>query len=165
VFVRRSERYGDPRTELLRGEAWEQVRDSVARSLERATDPQVELARRQQQLAAVYTEVRTNLPHNTALQVLEKDGQPYVSLSALSAQTESDQLRTLRTQLAQRLPQVELAALLLEVDAFTGFARAFPHVADGQPATADLPLSICAVLLALAYRYDRSSYPSNLTET
>lgn len=150
VFVRCRERYGDPRAELLRGEAWEQVRDSVARALERATDPQVELARWQQQLATAYTEVRTKLPHNTALQVLEQDGQPYVSVSALAAQTESDHLRTLRAQLAQRLPQVELAALLLEVDAFTGFARAFTHVADGQPAAADLPLSICAVLLAQA---------------
>ena len=150
VFVRRSERYGDPRAELLRGEAWEQVRDSVARALERSTDPQVELARWQQQLAAAYTEVSTNLPHNSALQVLEQDGQPYVALSALTAQGESDHLRSLRAQLAQRLPQVELAALLREVDAFTGFARAFTHVADGQPAASDLPLSICAVLLAQA---------------
>ncbi|SDZ02055.1 Transposase and inactivated derivatives, TnpA family [Hymenobacter psychrophilus] len=150
VFVRRSERYGDPRAELLRGEAWEQVRDSVARALERSTDPQVELARWQQQLAAAYTEVRTNLPRNTALQVLEQDGQPYVSVSALAAQTESEGLPALRAQLAQRLPQVELAALLLEVDAFTGFARAFTHVADGQTKAADLPLSICAVLLAQA---------------
>ncbi|MCC3160156.1 Tn3 family transposase [Hymenobacter sp. 15J16-1T3B] len=150
VFVRRSERYGDPRAELLRGQAWEQVRDSVARALERSTDPQVELARWQEQLAAAYTEVRTNLPHNSALQVLEQDGQPYVALSALTAQGESDQLRSLRAQLAQRLPQVELAALLLEVDAFTGFASAFTHVADGQPAAPDLPLSLCAVLLAQA---------------
>ncbi|SNR88157.1 Tn3 family transposase [Hymenobacter mucosus] len=150
VFVRRSERYGDPRAELLRGEAWEQVRDSVARALGRSADPQVELACWQQQLVAAYTEVSTNLPHNTALQVLERDGQPYVSVSALAAQTESDGLRTLRVQLAQRLPQVELAALLLEVDTFTGFARAFTHVADGQPAAPDLPQSICAVLLAQA---------------
>ena len=148
--MRRSERYSGPRAELLRGEAWEQVRDSVARALERATDPQVELARWQQQLAAAYTEVSTNLPYNTALQVLEEDGHPSVHVSALAAQTESDGLRMLRAQLAQRLPQVELAALLLEVDAFTGFARAFTHVADGELATADLPLSICAVLLAQA---------------
>jgi hypothetical protein len=66
VFVRRSERYGDPRAELLPGEAWEQVRDSVARALERSIDPQVELARWQQQLAAPCTEVSTNLPHNSA---------------------------------------------------------------------------------------------------
>lgn len=59
-------------------------------------------------------------------------------------------MRELRVQLAAQLPQVELAALLLEVDAFTGFAAAFTHVADGQTKAADLPLSICAVLLAQA---------------
>ena len=56
----------------------------------------------------------------------------------------------LREQLAGQLPPVELAALLLEVEAFTGFASAFTHVADGQTAVTDLPLSICAVLLAQA---------------
>ena len=59
-------------------------------------------------------------------------------------------MRELRVQLAAQLPQVELAALLLEVDAFTGSAAAFTHVADGQTKAADLPLSICAVLLAPA---------------
>jgi hypothetical protein len=45
---------------------------------------------------------------------------------------------------------VERAALLLEVDAFTGFADAFTHVADGQSKAADLPLSIGAGRLAQA---------------
>ena len=150
VFVAMSERYGDPRAELLRGEAWEMARESVARALDRSLDPAVELARLQAQLRAAYTEVSENLVHNTALQVLQRDGQPYVLVSPLPAQEEPESLQQLRAQLAQQLPQVELAALLLEVDAFTGFATAFTHVADGQTKAADLPLSICAVLLAQA---------------
>jgi len=150
VFVATSERYGDPQAELLRGDAWEAAREPVARALDRSLDPDVELARLQTQLRAAYTEVRENLPHNTALQVLEQDGQPCVRVSPLPAQEESERLRELRVQLAAQLPQVELAALLLEVDAFTGFAAAFTHVADGQTKAADLPLSICAVLLAQA---------------
>ncbi|GAA4005515.1 hypothetical protein GCM10022408_16610 [Hymenobacter fastidiosus] len=35
VFVATSERYGAPRAELLRGEAWGAARESVARALER----------------------------------------------------------------------------------------------------------------------------------
>ena len=150
VFVPSSERYGDPRAELLRGEAWEAARDSVARALDRSTDPAVELARLQQQLHAAYTEVGTNLARNTALQVLEEDGQPSITLTPLAAQEEPASLTHLREQLAGQLPPVELAALLLEVEAFTGFASAFTHVADGQTAATDLPLSICAVLLAQA---------------
>lgn len=132
---------------MLRGAAWEAARDSVARALDRSTDPAVELDRLRHQLRAAYAEVGNNLAYNTALQLLEQDGQPYVVLTPLAAQQEPDRLQQLRQQVTARLPQVELAALL-EVDAFTGFAGAFTHVADGQPAAADLPLSICAVLLA-----------------
>ncbi|SHL31590.1 Transposase and inactivated derivatives, TnpA family [Hymenobacter psychrotolerans DSM 18569] len=150
VFVPRSERFGDPRAELLRGEAWAEARDSVARALDRSIDPAVELARLQQQLHAAYTEVSANLARNTALQLLQIDGQPSITLTPLAAQQELASLTRLREQLAEKLPPVELAALLLEVEAFTGFASAFTHVADGQTAATDLPLSICAVLLAQA---------------
>lgn len=150
VFVPSSERFGDPRAELLRGEAWEAARDSVARALDRSTDPAVELTRLQQQLHAAYTEVSANLSHNTALQLRPADGQSYLTLTPLAAQEEPASLTHLREQLAGQLPPVELAALLLEVEAFTGFASAFTHVADGQTTATDLPLSICAVLLAQA---------------
>ncbi|MDQ2769319.1 MAG: Tn3 family transposase [Bacteroidota bacterium] len=150
VFVPASERYADPRAELLRGVAWETARDSVARTLDRSLDPAVELAHLQQQLRAAYTEVSENLAHNTALQLVQEEGTPTVVLTPLPAQAEPATLARLRAQVANALPQVELAALLLEVDAFTGFASAFTHVADGQPAAADLPLSVCAVLLAQA---------------
>ncbi len=71
VFVATSERHGDPRAELLRGEAWEAAWESVARALDRSLDPAVELARLQGQLRVAYTEVSENLPHNTALRVLK----------------------------------------------------------------------------------------------
>ena len=150
VFVPTSERYGDPRAELLRGAAWEAAREAVARALDRSTDPAVELARLQQQLHLAYQQVSANLANNTALQVLVENGQPTIVLSPLAAQAESAGLARLRQHLTARLPPVELAALLLEVAALTDFTGAFTHVADGQPATADLPLSICAVLLAQA---------------
>ena len=59
-------------------------------------------------------------------------------------------LTHLRQQLSARLLPVELAALLREVDTFTDFTGTFTHLADGQPATADLLLSLCAVLLVQA---------------
>jgi hypothetical protein len=147
VFVPTSERYADSRAELLRGVAWEVARDSVARALDRSLDPAVELTRLQQQLRAAYTELSENLAHNTALQLVPHEGLPVVMLTPLPAQAEPTSLARLRAHLTNLLPPVELAALLLEVEAFTGFAKAFTHVADGQPAAADLPLSICAVLV------------------
>jgi Tn3 transposase DDE domain len=148
VFVSVSDRSGDPRADLLRGEAWEAARDAVSRALDRSTDPTVELASLQQ-LYAAYTEVQANLAQNTALQLMPGD-LPALLLSPLADQPEPASLTQLREQVAQQLPPVELAALLREVDAFTGFARAFTHVADGQPADPDMAVSLCAVLMAQA---------------
>ena len=80
----------------------------------------------------------------------KENGQSYVVVTPLVAQPESDQLQRLRARLTARLPAVELAALPLEVQAFTGFAEAFILVADGQTKVADLLLSVRAVLLAQA---------------
>ena len=74
VFVPASERYADPRAELLRGAAWETAQASVARALDRSLDPAVELAHLQQQLRAAYTEVSEHLAHNTALQLVPHEG-------------------------------------------------------------------------------------------
>jgi hypothetical protein len=110
----------------------------MARALDRSLDPAVELARLRQQLRAAYEVAGENLAHNTALQVVKQDGQPLVTLSALPAQDESEFLERVREPLAAALSQVEVTALLREVDACACFARVFTHVADGQPA-ADLP--------------------------
>ncbi|WP_272976355.1 Tn3 family transposase [Deinococcus geothermalis] len=150
VFAPRSERYGDPRAELLQGPGWEAARDDVSRALGRSLDPQAELELLRTELNAAYREVEENLPQNTALKLEVRDGHTQVSLTPLDAQPEPPSLVRLREQVTLRLPQVELAALLLEIHAFTGFASAFTHLTDGRVQVKGLPLSVCAVLLAQA---------------
>ena len=48
------------------------------------------------------------------------------------------------------LPRVDLSELLLEIQARTGFANECTHISESQARVTDLPLSICAVLLAEA---------------
>jgi Tn3 transposase DDE domain len=43
-----------------------------------------------------------------------------------------------------------LPELLLEVNAWTGFASQFTHLSEGTARVENLPISICAVLLAEA---------------
>ena len=47
-------------------------------------------------------------------------------------------------------PWVDLPEVLLEIHARTGFAHEFTHLSEGEARAADLPVSICAVLLAEA---------------
>ena len=54
----------------------------------------------------------------------------------------------LRTLTERMLPQVDLPELLLEVNAWTGFADAFTHVSETRSRIPDLPTSVCAALIA-----------------
>ncbi|PON17867.1 hypothetical protein C2W62_10930 [Candidatus Entotheonella serta] len=56
----------------------------------------------------------------------------------------------LRAQTAALLPQVDLAELLLEIQAKTGFADEFTHVSEAEARAHDLSTSVCAVLLSEA---------------
>ncbi|MBZ9753339.1 Tn3 family transposase, partial [Deinococcus sp. HMF7604] len=150
VFAPRSERYADPRAELLQGEAWIAARPDVLRVLDRSLDPRPALEALRTDLTNAYREVETHLTYNRALTLTVENGHTRVSLSPLEASPDSPTLKSLRAQVAARLPVVDLAELLMEVHELTGMADAFTHVSDGKSFARDLPLSICAVLLAQA---------------
>jgi TnpA family transposase len=56
----------------------------------------------------------------------------------------------LREAVFARLPRVDLPEVLLEIHARTGFAHAFTHLSEDAARVGDLPISVCAVLLAEA---------------
>jgi Tn3 transposase DDE domain len=59
-------------------------------------------------------------------------------------------LIALRQAVSDRLPQVDLPELLLEIDARTGFAGAFTHASEAEARAGELKTSVCAVLVAEA---------------
>ncbi|OLV16860.1 Tn3 family transposase [Deinococcus marmoris] len=150
IFVVRSARYGDPRAELLQGEAWLDARADVCRALERELDPAPELARLRLELDHAYREVNQHLETNPSLWLTQDTGHISINLAALEALPEPPSLKVLRAEVSARLPVIDLAELLMEVHAFTGLADAFVHVADGQANVSNLPLGVCAALLSQA---------------
>ncbi|GHF58271.1 TnpA family transposase [Deinococcus metalli] len=145
VFAPGSDRYRDPRAQLLQGDAWLAARDDMSRAL----DPMPDLAAWRAALTEAYTDVQ-HLAGAGTVTLREEAGHTHVSVSPLDAQLDSPALNDLRTRLALRLPAIELSELLLEVQAFSGFAGAFTPVTAGRTSWRDLPVSICAVLLAQA---------------
>ncbi|GGO39333.1 hypothetical protein [Deinococcus humi] len=125
VFVVRSAQYGDPRAELLQGEAWLDARVDVCRVLERELDPASELSRLSLELDHAYHEVGRHLDTNDALWLTQEAGQTRVHLAAPDALAEPPSLKVRRAKTSARLPVVDLAELLMEVHAFTGLADAF----------------------------------------
>src|SRR6266851_4075976 len=150
LYVMPSQRWGDPRAQLLSGETWQSQRSSVCRTLGRDELPGPELARLQQELDAAYRQTVDNLPTNEAVHIERAHGRHELVLSGLDKLDEPPSLIGLKTVVAQRLPRVELPELLLEVQAWTGFASDFTHVSEQGARADDLPTSVCAVLLAEA---------------
>jgi TnpA family transposase len=150
IFVTPSERWGDPRIKLLQGEAWEGKRAQVCRTLNKSETAGPDIAALQQELGEAYRRVAENLPSNTAVRIEQRDGQDHLTLTGLDRMVEPESLQRLRAQVNARLPLVELPELILEVQAHTRFADAFTHLSEGKARADELPLSLCAVLVAEA---------------
>ena len=150
VFVPQSERWGDPRVKLLQGAQWEALRPQVCRALGHPDNAEPALQALTQQLDAAYRRTIANWPTNTAVRVERRSGRDTLVLTGLDKVDEPRSLVTLREQLQARLPRVDLPEVLLEIHARTGFAHEFTHISAGDARVADLPVSLCAVLLAEA---------------
>jgi Tn3 transposase DDE domain len=148
VFVQKSGRWGDPRVKLLRGAQWEAMRPQVCRALGHPDTAEPALQALVQQLDAAYRATAAHFPTNTAVRVERSRGRDTLTLTGLDKLDEPPSLITLRDQVQSRLPRVDLPEVLLEIHARTGFAHEFTHISDGEVRVADLPVSLCAVLLA-----------------
>lgn len=150
VFVAGSTRWDDPRQKLLQGEDWKNARPHVCRALGRATSPDDELAALQTELDEAYRRTGEGLKANEALRVEQMGGRDRLVVTPLDKLDEPESLVWLRAAVQDRMPRVELPELLLEVEAWTGFASAFTHASEGRARSGSLDLSVCAVLVSEA---------------
>jgi len=151
IFVTPSERWGDPHAKLLQGPAWEASRSRVCHSLDRSPDPELELAELDRQLDEAYHRTAQRLPENTAITILhDPRGRDRFSLQPLDKLEEPPELLALEKQIQALMPRVDLPDVLLEVQAWTGFASEFTHLTESDARVDDQELSVCAVLLSEA---------------
>lgn len=150
VFLAPSERWRDPRAQLLQGMAWESARPGICRILGHALTPDGQLAQLAHQLDAAYRRTTEHLPANAAVRVERTAGHDSVVLTGLEKVDEPPSLVALRERVAALLPRVDLPEILLEVQRWTGFASEFTHVSAGRTRGEEIATSVCAVLLAEA---------------
>ncbi len=150
LFVAPSERWSDPRAKLLQGAAWEAVRGQVCQTLGRKEKAEETLATLQAEVDTAYQQTQANLATNTAVRIEQKEGQDHLVLTPLDRLEEPKSLLTLRERVNVRLPLIDLPEVVLEMHAQTNFVSAFTHVSDASARAENLPLSICAVLIAEA---------------
>ena len=108
LYVTPSQRWGDPRSQLLTAEAWQSQRTEVCRMLDLPEQPAPVLERIGQELDEAYRRTADNLPTNEAVHIDRVHGRHELVLSGLDKLDEPPSLVALKTLVAQRLPRVEL---------------------------------------------------------
>jgi TnpA family transposase len=87
---------------------------------------------------------------NAAVRIEPVQGRDTLTLPGLDKLEEPPSFLTRREAVFARLPRVDLPEVLLAIHARPGFAQAFSHLSAGAARVGDLPVSVCAVLLAEA---------------
>lgn len=150
VYVSPSVQWSNPQEKLLQGHEWIAARAQVCRSLNLAPSPTQEIAQLKQQLDDAYRRTAQNLPTNAAVQIVEENGRPTLTLSPLEKLEEPESLKLLKAQVAALLPRVDLPEVLLEIHERTGFLNAFNHAHEEGTRVDNVTTSLCAVLVAIA---------------
>lgn len=145
-----SERWGDPRAKLLQGAEWQAKRTNICRTLGHSPSADEVVKGLSAELDATYRRVSGRFSTNGAVRIEQKDGQSTLTITHLDKLEEPASLIQLREQTAALLPRVDLAELLLEIQARTGFADEFTHASEAEARTAALSTTLCAVLLSEA---------------
>lgn len=150
IFAAPSLRFADPRIGMLDGAAWEAARPTICRTLGRTQNVAEEITRLSERLGQAYRSVAGNLPDNASLRIEQTAAGDDLVLTGLDRLEEPPSLVGLRQAVSDRLPQVDLPELLLEIDARTGFSDAFTHASEADARAGELRTSVCAVLVAEA---------------
>jgi TnpA family transposase len=148
VWVTGSRRYADPATYLLPAERWGRLREEYCAMVGTPSTASVRLAEARHELEGRLRRVEAALEEG---HVRIDDGELVVS--RLSGEHIPDSAVTLRELVTARMPPVELAELLIEVDGWCGFSRHLTHAGGGTPRSKDLAVHLYAAILGQACNF------------
>lgn len=94
------------------------------------------------QLDVTYKQVSNKFNDNDKVNLDYSGKHPSLTITNLNKLDEPSSLTQLSEQINGLLPSIDLAEVLLELHAKTGFADEFTHVSESNARVEDLPISI-----------------------
>jgi TnpA family transposase len=144
VWLESSRRYTDPETYLIPKDRWTTLRGEVCQQLQVPDEATARLTQREAELESLLERVDPLLDRDSGVRM--EDGNLIVT--RLEAEERPESVVVLEQLIDERLPQVELSELLVEVDGWTGFSGCFEHAGGREPRNPDLTRHLYASLLA-----------------
>ncbi len=149
VWLDGSRRYADPETYLISPQRWPELREEVCRLVQGSPNGEARLQECRRELEAGLAALDKTLAGEGKVRVTGGD----LVLSPLKAEELPESTVLLRQLAAERLPRVELADLLVEVDDWTGFTRHLEHAGGATPRAKDIRAHLFASIFAQACNF------------
>ncbi|GAA3517806.1 hypothetical protein FHR32_007197 [Streptosporangium album] len=153
IFVVPSNRWADPRAQLLDGPRWEAMRGDVLAGLSLNDDVGEHLSGLTRGLDAAWRQMADRLAEagdETKVEIVvpEGGGRARLSVDKLGAVGEPESLTWLKNTTEAMLPRIDLPNLLFEVHSWTGFLDAFKHMSARPTRMEGLLVSLVALLVS-----------------
>jgi TnpA family transposase len=149
IWVENSRRYANPESYLIPKEKWQSIRDETCRLLSLPENGEERIEKRKKELESLLSELDEKVIKDKNVRI-EKDKLVLTPLKAEELPESSIHLQQLITE---RLPQVDLTDLLIEVDSFTHFTDHFEHASGNQSRNKELLIYIYASILTQACNF------------
>ncbi len=149
VFVPGSRRYADPASFLLTPEMWAPQREQYCQLVGKSPVAADALAAADEELHTALGDLESQLSNGVVGEVrLTPDGE--LIIPPLSAEDIPGEAETLRDEMTTMLPRVPFAAVLVEVDAHTGFLDLLVHAGGKVTRSPELKRNLIYVIVAEA---------------
>ena len=150
IWLQGSRRFADPATYLIPSSQWTSRRSEALRILGLEQEPREHLEALANSTEAVIQHLgETEITESETLRL--EEGR--IVLSPASMEELPDEVVQLNDLVAERLPRVELAEVLIEVDSWTGFTQFFRHAGGARSRNPDLVRHVYAAILAQACNF------------
>jgi TnpA family transposase len=151
VYLSHSRRFSTLESYFMSKEEWQEQRQETVTLLGTPIDATVRLAQREAELLRLIEQVEVLL--NEAEGDLREEKDKLV-LSPFEAEERTTELNQLTYLMTNRLPNLDITDLLVEVDSWTHFSDAFEHLQSPHRRDTNLLLHLYSCLLAQACNLD-----------
>jgi len=149
VWVHRSRRYADPESYLIPKELWPSMKKEACRMLGLPLTAREKLRLQQQELETIYKELDEKIEKQEGVKI--ENGR--LSIDRLKAEELPRSVKDLQAMITSRLPRIDLADLLIEVEQWTNYRDDFQHGSKHQAIDQENIKLLFASLLAQANNY------------
>jgi hypothetical protein len=149
IWVEDSRRCADPETYLIPKARWSELRQEACRMVGIPEDTDQLFQQRISDLEKLMVQVDGILGETSKIRIEDNA----LVISPLNAEEMPGSSRALKDLVSQRLPRVEIADLLIEVDNWCSFTKHLEHAGGKQPRTKELLTHLYASLLAQACNF------------